>query len=515
MERPWSNFDFVEVKFQGLVPLRRILSQVRQHDGKTIVIEKLKQSEELRQENEDIQLRYPGSSPVEAFRLSFFTKQLSNVRDISSLDQDDFMGYVITKKDYMPDCGEQVRVYESVIRPSRHVNNFIRGQSTWDCSVAGNIFKITGYLYAQQNGLTNVCAHVVLRTAASQFHKDRDMTYREMNQVVGIDHVNRKVGRGEPGLYPLEMCSILRAAGAWTHGVDYTTNVQEDDRPPPPFQKIVYGSVESGFPAIVMFETTDDPDVCHAIPVFGHTLNEDTWVCRAESSYFKVGAKTKYIPSESWVSSYIAHDDNFGLNYCIPRGYLHTRRDCTKLPERVCPVDSGCVVYVIGTFPQEVRTNAVEAEVIAADYLFKILEQLKDLAAPWRERLRAYATNGQLILRPLLITAHDYSEHISRVRDWSGKGLGFEMPAGGTQWLWMVEVSVPELFPANRRKVGEVVLDAEVEPRSQRHFGNFLFARLPGYFATYAGGTPEQPLYDFESCDLQTHVELHGCEEPS
>jgi hypothetical protein len=72
---------------------------------------------------------------------------------------------------------------------------------------------------------------------------------------------------------------------------------------------------------------------------------------------------------------------------------------------------------------------------------------------------------------------------------------------------------VPELFPANQRKVGEVVLRAEHKPTCFRDFKNLLFARIPGFFALYVGGGAENPSYEFIPSDLKSHVELYGCEE--
>lgn len=514
--RPFSNFDFVERRFQGIVTMRRILSQVRQHDGKTAIIEEIEDSKDLQQENEDIGTRYPEFSSAKAFRITFFKREFSTVAEFSKANQEDFIGYAIIKEDNVPGVSHTVRIYESVLKLSRCVNNFVRDQPEWRCSAAGKMFNISGYLYAQQNCMTNVCAHVAVRTAACRFHKSGDMTYREMNQLIGVDHVNRKVGgKDGGGLDTREMTKILETIGANTIVIDYTKPSQSATLAP--FQKVLYGSIESGFPAIVVFETIDKPcgktPICHAIPVFGHTFNEDTWVYRAESSYFKVGEETLYIPSESWVSMYIAHDDNWGSNFCVPRRYLHTRSYCDQVQEHVCGMDKGCVLYVIGTYPKEVLINALQAEVMGADYLFTILPQLPDTSEVWRRRLCEYARNGQLILRPILLKGEEYSKHMSNISDWHQRKLGYVFSGKRDRWLWMIELSVPELFPANQRKVGEVILEAEVKPRSDRDFKSFLFARLPGYFGAYKEGGPANPIYDFIPCNLMSHVELYGCEE--
>ena len=319
--RPFSNFGFIETRFGSIFPfpLRRIMSQVRQHDSKTLVIEELDVSnaDDLREENEDIQIRLPSFSVSKAFRLSFFRAVLSGKPDLLAATPDEFLGYAIMKVDEIPPPWKRVRVYESVIRTSRHTNNFIRGAPTWECCVDGRVLHVTGDLYAQQNGVTNTCAHVALRTVAARYHDNGDMSYREMNHLTGIpeqgipriDHTTRKAGGPDgKGLYPEEMKNILTAIGASCFLAPYVEYLPGKE--PPPFAKYLYGSVESGYPAIVGFETGTDAH--HAIPIFGHTFNEDAWVQSAEWSYFKIGPRTKYIPSDSWLSAFIGHDDNWG-----------------------------------------------------------------------------------------------------------------------------------------------------------------------------------------------------------
>lgn len=510
LQRPYSNFDFVDNEFQGLPSLRRIMSQVRQHGGRTMVSEEIQRSEDLQQENEDIRLRYPDFKPIKTVRLSFYKKNFSTQRGLANAG-DSFLGYVIIRQMDIPNMDRKTYIFESVLRPSQPITKFIRGDQEWICSIGGCDFRAKGYLYAQQNGITNVCAHVALRTAVRRFRQD-DMTYREMNNLIGVDHVNKKVGDGS-GLSTQDMIKVLESAGARCMVVDYTTPGGDKDKIP--FQKILYGSIESGFPAIVVFQMADEPSICHAIPVFGHTFDEDTWVYRAESSYFRVGPQTLYIPSESWVSTYIAHDDNWGSNFRIPRGYLHTRRYCDGVASdaKICLMDIGCVVYVIGTRPQEVEMDPLQAEAIGVDYLFSMLPQLPDLEHAWNNRLLEYSNNNQLVIRPILVKCRDYKEHLKKIRDWDKNKSKVSIVIDDDWWLWLVELSVPELFPANRRKVGEVVLRAEHKPTCFRDFKNLLFARIPGFFALYIGGGAENPRYEFIPSDLKSHVELYGCEE--
>ncbi len=514
VERPYSFFHLIEGRFPGCQPLRRIFSQVRMHQGRTMVIEQLGQPDDLREENEDLRTRSPDLKSSAAYRLSFFKSQFATPRGLKTATEEDFIGYVVVKEDSALSFGKMRRIYESVIRPIRVVNNFVRGGQDWSCRVNSKPFKVNGYLYAQQNGLTNVCAHVALRSVAARFHPSGDMSYREMNRLLGVDHLTVKMGDGN-GLTTQQMQRVLEAAGAKCFPADYSNPSAN----PPPFQKYIYGSIESGYPAIVVFGTTDPDGGLHALPIFGHTFNQDTWVPSADLSYFKIGAGTIYVPSESWLSMFVAHDDNWGSNYCIPRHYLRPKQSPvpgqpTPKPEETV---SQCVAHVISTMPKEVQLNPVRAEIIGADYLFTILPQLPPDNNTWAKRLALYANKHLLVLRPYLLDPAEYTGHLAKVKDWQGKQIRADLVNAlktnlTKERLWMIELSVPELFSANLRKVGEVLVRAEVLPSVDRDLGSFVLARLPGYFALHAGGTPSNPKYQFIPSGAEGHVELIGCE---
>lgn len=512
---PFSNFDFIDATYNSFfAPLRRILSQVRSAGGATLVIEQLRDAADIREEDQDIRIRYPDFRGSESCRISFFKRAFKTRRGLRFARDDDFMGYVLVKQDDIPSVQTTPRVLESVLCMKRHDNNFIHGAPTWSCRVGEHLFRVSGYLYAQQNNVTNVCAHVALRSAAARFHPSGDMSYREMNRIVGIDHVTRKAGGQDgQGLDVREMVRILEQMGARCFVGDYTGRPSKKR---PPFQKFVYGSIESGYPAIVVFETLDDQKRLsyHAVPFLGHTFNEDTWVPRAESSYFRIGRSTKYLPSESWVSMYLAHDDNWGSNFCVPRHYLHTRgtsRTDSSSRNPRSPVD-GRVVYVISTFPKSVRVSPIEAEVVGVAYLFAVFPHLPVAPGHWIHRLRAYADAKLMVIRTSLVSQREYVEHLSSVRDWHGNGvsrrhlrsIATTLAAGR---YWLVELSVPELFSANKRKIGEVLLRANIPVTVAQDYKHFVLARLPSYFVLYSG-KKAGPQYLFVDSGLQSHVEL-------
>jgi hypothetical protein len=219
------------------------------------------------------------------------------------------------------------------------------------------------------------------------------------------------------------------------------------------------------------------------------------------------------------LSTYIAHDDNWGSNFCIPKKYLDTKRCCpnTNQSPTFCSEDKKGIAYIIGTTPNTVKLSPIRAEVIGADYLFQIVPQMPDTSHPWRKRLEKSAYGHRLVLRPILITGIEYSNHLSKIRDWHGNKINptlinlFKKILTESH-LWLIELSIPELFSANQRKIGEVLIRADCAPNTTRDFKNFIIARVPGHFAAYESGDEQNPKFKFIPCGANDHTELFGCE---
>lgn len=118
-------------------------------------------------------------------------------------------------------------------------------------------------------------------------------------------------------------------------------------------------------------------------------------------------------------------------------------------------------------------------------------------------------------MRPIIVGSDDYTNHLQEIKDWEDNKIKRDMILLLRKYLqgrlyWLIELSVPELFSANRRKVGEVLLRADVDPGIKRNFNNFVIARLPGNFVLYDGGGPSNPRYTFIPSGVKSHVELYG-----
>ena len=320
----YSFFLFVDKEFRSSIVMRRIFSLARKAGYASIVVDEITEKDcpLLVEENAALRKRLPNYSHSRVRKISFFATK----KELTPVPTSAFLGYVVFKEDFIasqPQRPKAAHVFEAVMKPIRQraENNFVHCYRGYTVRTSVGDFETKGILYAQQNDLTFVCAHVSLRTALSAVLPDGDVTYHEINQILKIDHTNRQVGDGI-GLRPDDIEAVLHAKGvAWRtykHEPKSKISLKQD------YQRFLYGSIECGMPALLGFETRAEtrskPADRHMICAFGHTLNEDAWVPAAQPMYFSKGGG--YFPSENWLSTFVIHDDNVGPYQCVPRHYI-------------------------------------------------------------------------------------------------------------------------------------------------------------------------------------------------
>ncbi|MEW6305023.1 MAG: hypothetical protein AB1705_16225 [Verrucomicrobiota bacterium] len=309
---------------------------------------------------------------------------------------------------------------------------------------------------------------MTLRTALACLLPDADISYSRLNALVGVDHQSRKIGEGR-GLGPGDIEKVLSSLGVHYDKIIHEPRLQL--QLPTDFQRDLYGFIESGCPALLGFELDEpnpgpDGGSRHIIPVLGHTFNEDTWVPDAMRDYF--GDQLSYFSSESWLSTYVIHDDNFGPYYCLPRHFL--KKDNFRV--------------IFGLKPQPTSFSAVEAEAVGFDFLKAVAARIPALRQDWYDRFAVFQRCGLLVLRTTLVRHADYVAHLRALRSWEGVPLEESHVAGLDKslpgYFWMIEASAPELFSASRRKFGEILLSATAPLPKRLDLSLFLAARLPG-----------------------------------
>jgi hypothetical protein len=165
------------------------------------------------------------------------------------------------------------------------------------------------------------------------------------------------------------------------------------------------------------------------------------------------------------------------------------------------------VQYVVELLQKGAKYNGMKAEAIALRLLYALGHHLNGNNA-WQTRLAQYVGDQKVVLRAFCTLKDRYLSHLRRIRDWDGhsEGEGVLSVLGSTlpQMLWIVEFSIPQLFPANERKIGEIVLDASCPSKDDADL--FSIARLPGNYLTLTD--KKKRSYERVPSQLQSHVEL-------
>lgn len=459
----FSNFRYLDEYFQYSPVLRRIFSLARKLGYQSLLVEQIleRDSDLLALENADLKIAQPNFSQSLVLRLSFWLCPKGTPNP-----EDHFLGYAVVKMDHFDDEEPLIQhVYESVLKQPRtsQENNFVHCEKKFTVNTAIGKCTVKGVLYAQQNRRTFACAHVALRTILTSTTGE-DISYHEINMIAGMKPV-----QGKEGLDPPEIEAVLSAKSLSFGTIRHRPHIKKDGevlKYPGEFQRDLYGFIESGAPAMLGFEVRPrrKQPSNHVIPVFGHTFNDDTWVPEAKKSYFpKAGA---HYSSEAWLSAYIAHDDNFGPYFCLPRHFLQKRQFR--------------LLVGINRFPT--KMHAVDVETVAFDYLKHMVKALPPNPCGWYRRLNVYVSLGIVVLRTLMVSRQEYVWHIRNLECYDGLELEDtainELEAHLPEYFWMVEVAAPELFSTTRRKFGDVLFSAkEAIPKT---YSSVLAARLPG-----------------------------------
>ncbi len=469
-EKSFSNFKYIDKTFiYGNVEpsaIRRLFSQARMQNAQTLILEDIEADGEIEDENAELKAVDAKHRSVFIRRLTFWRSPISSVSDLNRVNGRHLLGYALLKADELPSRNEAFcKVFESVLRKYPDKHNCVPGGKTFDLEVAGKQFKVKGVMYCQQNGISKACAQVALRSLLTMHYPSKTICYSEINQVAEQLVAGFKPGNG---LNTAQIRTVLNHFGVNFRDLDYgEPDIGEDEFP---YSKWLYSGIESGGGGLLGFElnTGSTTTSRHIVPFFGHTFNQDTWVPRADNAYFHFGKNFKYIPSDKWLSSFIGHDDNFGSNYCVPRLYLEPQQ----------------VKYIAALLPREVAYDGVIAESIALDVLYSL--PYDPHSNQWIARLHQNVNWQDVVLRSVAVKKGLYINHLRKIKDWSGNKervtivdkLAETLP----DVLWMVEVSIPDLFSANMRKVGEIILDAMVQNPTSDSAMPLILARLPGWF---------------------------------
>ncbi len=492
---PFSNFHFVDSLLPGQdeSAVRRLFSLARRvGTGQSLVLEDIEAAGAVADENAELTSLFPGYQCSGLKRLTFWRKPCGSLSDTAQFEDTDLLGYAILKQDTIPGRPTRWHIFESVFRKYAHEHNCVPGEASFTVSCGSREYQIPGVLYCQQNRLNKSCAQVALRSLLSRIFPEQDISYSNINRAAGT--VGTRAEPGE-GLDTTQIRAVLDSYGIRYDDFDYIAAARLGNARVLPYSRVLYSGIENGLGGLLGFELSRSSasGEKHIIPFYGHTFNQDTWVPRASVAYFHVGDQTCYISSQEWTSSFIGHDDNFGSNFCVPRRFLEANQ----------------VKYVVALRPRNTEYGAILAEAIAVDCLYAARNTLPQLQNYWVKRLVHHIDQQDVVLRTLYVHRDQYVAHLRECRDWGGDPeradilslFSSHLPEN----LWMAEVSIPELFPANYRKLGEIMLDACVPVYPNTPSESLLVvARFPGSYLINVGSATFAPL----DSDLRSHVPL-------
>ena len=451
-EGGYSNFQFVDDHYESEHTVRRIFSLARKLGFKSFCIETvLPDTEWLQEEDANLRLRNCGFKESKVERISFFGTDVTRAKR-GLMSPKEYIGYVVVKKDICESAkNSPLYVYESVLPTCRDEKlTFLHCCRQYQVQYRFGTFSVTGALYAQQNGLTFVCAHVALRSVLSLVLDNGDISYAEINKLAGISVSDGDIGLGK-GMSPFQLEEVLRKKGVAFREIGNEPGKNKGLRQD--YSRYLYGFTESNCPSLLTFKTKGPR---HAMPVVGHTFNEDMWPPDADSYFID---KNEHYSSERWMGSFLTHDDNFGPYLCLPKKYLD---------------DTPVMIY--GLSMERDALGFDKAEFVASDWFNMFAKTVMSWPnADWYNRFVVYARHKMLVLRPVLVDKSTYLHHLPK----SSSTTILERLESLPETFWVVEASFPELFSGTRAKVGDAVLSCRLDENFSGKVDPILLC-LPG-----------------------------------
>jgi len=467
-------------------PVKRMLHAAEAASCNTVVIETEYKDEEYEKEFELFYVKvFKSKPPSEVIRVHLFEGFLAGTeKDDLEASKDKYFGYFTlrplkTRRVSDAFISQQVIIDEE----SRFV--FLTCKMTKEVDINGVKFEVVGFPYIQQDSRIAACAQCSIRII-SQFlawkqKKKNALTAPEITEKVKAisNAISPDASRQIPtnGLTEAQMKAALNYLECDPILYNYTLLKQEELYNKHP-EQIIYRYIESGLPVIVGIYTARAK---HAVVVVGHTFNPDLWWRYASEPYYQVPRSgtdptrndIKYHSSVDWIQNFIIQDDNLGPYYFMNKELLQNNISSIFVP-----------------MPYNVYLYAEEAEIKAYDTIYKqhiqnvfdqAIIELERTASPnldWLNLFYDFWTRQDLILRTYLRRSENLKRDVDKfTRSAPVKDaiLRTSMP----KYVWVVEISWPDIFSHLRKKCGEVILDATADATSD---SATLFMHVPGIF---------------------------------
>ena len=487
-----STGEFLKLSYEfgDDLPLKRILLSAEAAECKTVLIEtNISDDEYIAEYKSFYKNVFTAKPPEECVRIHLFKNFLKSYEKVE-LDNNkaNYLGYCTLrplKNRKVSDAFISKKIF--LEENSKFV--YLVCEMTKSITINEVIFEIHGFPYMQQDSRIAACAQTSLRLVSqylnSKNNESRILTGPEITDLTKASHSDsmEQPSRRIPtlGLNTDQMRIVLEKLGCNPLIYNYALKKPEDlllERP----EQVIYRYLESSLPVIIGINLASNAK--HTILAIGHTFNPDYWWHHVSEAYYglpRTGIRSSskdslYHCSVSLIQNFIIQDDNLGPYYFIDSNLLKDIVSCIiiPLPEKV---------YLTG---EEAETHAWEAiyRNTGALDIFKrarkVLNSSNNVNARWINMFFDFSDSGNLIFRTYLRKSE---ELIKDVEDNKFTRTNLVKEAIRTtpmpEYVWVVEISWPDIFLHMRKKCGELILDATADARFAQ---SVLFMHIPGVY---------------------------------
>jgi hypothetical protein len=338
--------------------------------------------------------------------------------------------------------GPRSYVYEAILRlPGRNagteqlLNNHVSVAGELRLSLAGIEHGLVGSYFCQQNGVTSICAHCAVRTLIRSLTPSAVST-QKLNKLWDYSPDTRSVTTAQ-------VTYALRQFGMSPMAYDLRQKMPGQDAG----WDVPALLSEAASPCLLVL---GGGAVDHIVPVLGHTMNSDEW--HPIGTTLHVTGEETVSSSSLWIDHLVIHDDTLGPYYCLSKAGMSLARESKLAPK-----------LAIAILPPRVLVSPYQAEDFARQILRLLIDRLDPIDIGkghwWRHLVDG---RERRVFRTVLIERDRYLATLGdgNDRDWVKARLAAVLP----ERMWMSEISVPNLFLANRSKLGEILVSPEAFP---------------------------------------------------
>ncbi len=361
--------------------------------------------------------------------------------------------------------------------------------------------EIQGFPFIQQDGRIVRCAQAAL-ASVSQFYEIGGFTGPDIT-----DYADElpSGARSIPsrGLTVEQIGHVLKKMDRFPIVYDFTRTPEDPDITTLQHrEQLIYRYVESGIPVIIGIEAGNE---MHAMVVIGHTFSPDSWLAETSQRYYdQPRTGTLCHCCTNWIERFVVQDDNLGPYTLVP-SFLLQHALCkliiVPLPPNVFLTGEEAEMFAAdllcpqsGDFSEEtlewIATYHKENNSVDADTLF------------WHQQFHDQAHSNELVLRTYLMPSCSWLEHQKNIPSFvQYEDLLQDLPL--PDYVWVVEVSWPQIYRHKRRICGEMVLDAtdQVSPTVGSLQQVWLWMHFPGIVLRRDVRDNKSSLFILESPD--------------